>query len=139
MLRVGGVTPERLAGGLGLKDSDAIKTYRRELEAINEAQLDLEKIWHELECFRYIFSSPIDLIRKMKMMSGYLRRILDEYEENCDLLFTIEGSCLQHSKLSGLVASTKDSEFKEKFCDRYSEAAELISKDILRPIVGGGG
>ncbi len=139
MLRVGGVTPERLAVGLGVKDSAAIEAYRRELEAINEVQLDFEKIWHEVECFKETFSSAEYLIRKLKMMSGYLRRLLDEYDENCNLLFTAEGSSLQHTKLSGLVASTKDSEFREKFCDRYSEVTELISKDILRPMIGGGG
>jgi hypothetical protein len=71
-------------------------------------------------------------------MSSYLRQLLDEYEKNCTLIFEVEETCLLHAKISGLVASTKSSDFKVNFCDRYSEVVELINKDVLRPVVSGG-
>lgn len=132
MLRANGFTPEIIVPGIELGEGDIWKAYRCQLEAINEVQLDLEKLWHELDCFRFAFTRAQDVIRKIKLMSGYLRRLIDEYEVNC-AASTRKNVAFVHSEISEFVASTKDSSFKRRFCDVYTEAVNLISEDLLSP------
>jgi hypothetical protein len=132
IIRTAGITPETLSLGIKIGATPVMTAYRCQLEALNETQLDLEKLWHELDCFRGTFTRAPDLIRRIKLMSGYLRRLVDEYEANCSVSLREDGVFL-YSELGGLVASTKDSKFKNRFCDVYSEAVNLISEDLLSP------
>jgi hypothetical protein len=136
LLRVAGVTTEGLIS-YGQMNAEALTTYKCQLEEINEIQLDLEKLWQELECFRQAFSSSHAIILRVKVMSGYLRRLIDEYENNCTAFYQETNSQglpkPSFSQLEQLVHSTKGSKFREKFCDRYSEVVELIRRDLLKP------
>ncbi len=132
MMRAGGLTPEAIAFGIEVGEASTWTVYRCQLEVINEIQLDLEKLWYELDCFRFTFTRAQDLIRRIKLMSGYLRRLLDEYETNCSAP-TKQDVPFLYSELTELVASTKDSKFKRRFCDVYSEAVHLIREDLLSP------
>jgi hypothetical protein len=64
-------------------------------------------------------------------MSGFLRRLIDEYETNWCVLVKREEALQapQFKYLQHLVGSSTEGWFKEKFCDRYSEAVELIRLD----------
>jgi hypothetical protein len=104
------------------------------MEALNEVQLDLEKIWHEVDSHRSAFSDPDGVIRRVRVMSGFLRRILDEYESQWPRLSGQQGSISLPplKQLAHFVGPSTKGWFKDKFCDRYSEAVEILRRDILR-------
>src|ERR1044072_811934 len=85
LLRMAGFTEEVFVKPIR-KAPNLIEAYSCRMEVLNEVQLDLEKLWQEMDCFRCAFSSPDRLLKRVKIMSGYLRRLIDEYEENLPIL-----------------------------------------------------
>jgi hypothetical protein len=116
------------------KAPNLIEAYSCRMEVLNEVQLDLEKLWQEMDCFRCAFSSPDRLLKRVKIMSGYLRRLIDEYEENLPILKNSrdELSLSELKALRQFVGSTKEGKFRQQYCERYSEAVRLIREDSLR-------
>jgi hypothetical protein len=133
LLRMAGFT-EEIFGKPVPKSQQLIEAYSCRMEVLNEVQLDLEKLWQEMDCFRCAFSSPDGLIKRVKVMSGYLRRLIDEYEKNLPVLKNgnDELSLSNLEALRQFVGSTKEGKFREQYCERYSEAVRFIRQDTLR-------
>lgn len=132
-LRGSGITPE-LCRMPDQMSTGNIESYRCQMESINEVQLDLEKIWHEVNSFSGVFSEPDQILKRVKVMSLYFRKLVDEYECNYCYLIAERDSISPPSfkKLENLVSTTKEGEFKKRFCDRYSEVVGLILTDAIR-------
>lgn len=134
LLRVAGFT-EELFDKPRPMSKELLDAYSNQLELINEIQLDLEKLWQEMDCFRCAFSSSDPLLRRVKLMSGYLRGLVDEYEKHWASLTINHGEHLSTCSLKALqqfTGPTNKGLFKDKYCDRYSEAVKLIRQDLLR-------
>jgi hypothetical protein len=133
LLRVAGFTEEFFKDPITLT-KEHMDAYSNQLEVINEIQLDLEKLWQEVDCFSCAFSSPNALIKRVKVMSGYLRRLIDEYERNWTILqeTRTELPLSNLTALRQLTGPTNVGKFREQYCDRYSEAVRIIRQDLLR-------
>jgi hypothetical protein len=113
---------------------ECLEAYRSQMERLNELQLDLEKVWHEVECFSTAFQEAKAIINRIKIMSGFLRRLLTEYEEHWSSLRggSEESSERPLESLKHFVGPSTEGWFRSKFCDRYSEAVDLIRRDTLK-------
>ena len=132
-LRGAGITPEGCDCPANMSE-DCQTAYREQMEQINEVQLDLEKIWHEIDSFRHAFSEADNIIRRVQLMSGFLRKLVNEYEANWCLLGSPADAIKapKFKQLPHMVGPSTEGWFKEKFCDRYSEAVDFIRRDSLR-------
>jgi hypothetical protein len=133
ILRGAGFIPELCDGQRPVPEC-CLQPYRAQMEAVNEIQLDLEKIRQEIDSHRAAFSDPEGIIRRIQIMSGFLRKIVNEYEAQWPCLSGQQGSISLPplKQLAHFVGTSTKGWFKEKFCDRYSEAVEIIRKDTLR-------
>ena len=132
-LRAAGITPQHCDSTTPMVQS-AIEAYRCQSEQLNEVQLDLEKLWSEVDCYRCAFTHDEEIVRRIRVMSGFLRKVVDEYEENWRNLASrpSDGPPPQLQNLGHLVGTSTKGWFREKYCDRYSEAVDFIRRDDLR-------
>ena len=134
-LRASGITTQH-CDSMAAMEQLGIDAYRCQCELLNEVQLDLEKLWHEVDCFRCAFTHDKDIVNRIKIMSGFIRKVVDEYEANwCNLSSVCkeERTIPKLKMLAHLVGKSTEGWFREKFCDRYSEAIDFIRRDELRP------
>ncbi|HEX5717352.1 MAG TPA: hypothetical protein VF179_14425 [Thermoanaerobaculia bacterium] len=107
--------------------------YEEQMGSVNEIQLELEMLVHELNTFSDAFSTR-NLIRgSVHKMQKYLGTIITEYEKS--LRETEDSECIPLDKLvqlSDFVDVRKDSYFRRNFTGSFYSALSLIQKERLR-------
>jgi len=111
------------------------------MELLNETELKLETIRHEVEASPDIFTDFRELTSYLKGMEDYLRELIKLYEQK-HALFSGKGSTVELDKLSlfpestfslrDFVGEAEDSKFVKEFSDLYDKASEAITKSILK-------
>ena len=132
-LRAAGLTTMR-RDPLTELDEVHILTYREQMALLNEAQLDFEDLFLELENFPDAFSNSVEIEEVVKRINSYLREILREYENHWRRLGgTTSGRSSFESleRLRDFTGSFKEGDYRKKVVWGRRQAIGLMQSDLL--------
>jgi hypothetical protein len=107
-------------------------TYEERLGALNDTQLELEIIIHDLNAFSGAFTKRNELRKLVGKMENYLNTLISEYEHA--LRESGDGECIQLDRLprlSDFVHGRKDSLFRQNFTSCFHNALSMIQSERL--------
>lgn len=111
-------------------------TYEKHIQCINDVQLQLEILIHELEVFKKAFTVEANLREEVAALERYLRKVIREYED-----VSMKFSKSEHIPLARLERLVefllpskvnKNSEFRKEFIPHFRSAVELIRTESLK-------
>ncbi|MDJ0647424.1 MAG: hypothetical protein QNJ60_01850 [Xenococcaceae cyanobacterium MO_188.B19] len=131
-LRAAGLTTKFENSPDTLSDAQA-NAYKKEMQNLNHAQLELEALKIEAESLP-AFVSINQLKENLEDMEKYLRKILKEYEKTSPILDS--GIRIYWNRLKDLdefteTAKKKTKRFNTQFSDPYYCAIKLISQNLI--------
>jgi fumarate reductase subunit D len=110
-----------------------LSCYFLQMDALNGAQLDLERLSTQLGHFPDAFTGSAKLVNSINIMEKYLRSILDEYESNASTLKTTPEKVLfaRLTRLQDLTGPYEGSEFRSYFTKQHDDALGLVRGELL--------
>jgi len=131
-LRASGLTTKFDAPPLTMSQ-DQRDNYRKEMDVLNEAQLELERLNLEIGHFPDSFSGHQQLTLALGNMESYLRDILTEYEKFWPKLKKEAGDVrfAELPMLNDFTGRYSQSKFKGQFARSYDVALALIRQELL--------
>ena len=137
LLRAKGLDPPYI-GSIQPNTYVAFDVFDKQMQLINETELKLETIRHEVEASPDIFTNFKELTGYLKGMEDYLRELIKLYEQK-HATFSGKGSRVELDKLSlptislrDFVGEAEDSRFVKEFASLYDKASDAITKSILK-------
>jgi len=113
-----------------------IVDYDHYMEAVNDAQLELESLKGDVRTSSVAFSKSTEIAAWLKSMEGYLGSVVKEYEGGRHRVAT-EGAGVrfdQFEKLCDFLGKAESGNgFKEKVVDPFHFIQEAIRADLLHP------
>ncbi len=130
-----------LAWDDGLNEKAEIRgeTYNKYMQAINDVELELESLWHQLDAANTESSERVTLVNHVKAMKDYLRELLYQYEqlmpEFTNGVQTLSVSRFrdepQYGTLLDLLDPTEGTGFKRRFVQPFRGAARALRTSLL--------
>lgn len=140
LLRAKGLTPP-YTGEIQKDTVVRFDAYDEQMQLINEIELEIEAIRHEVESSPTTFSDSQSLARNLQQMEDYLRKLIKLYEQKHSA-FNGEPLKLQLAKinllpksdfeLSDFVGKAGGSKFVSEFAKSYYNSSKAIREDILK-------
>lgn len=97
-----------------------LSKYQEEMESLNDAQLEFERIREELETHREYFKGDYDTLQlEIKKIEDYLRELYKEYE----------GRDSDHT-VAEFIAPSRGNRIKETLFRAYGKAVETMRENI---------
>ncbi len=110
-----------------------VTTYGEQMDVLNEAQLELERLIVEVGNFPDAFSEHKQLTIAISSMESYIRSVLEEYEKRWPQLATVPGNVnvTVLEGLNDLAGPYSGSRFRTDFADRYDDAIGYMREELL--------
>jgi hypothetical protein len=108
--------------------------FHDHLQAINDAQLDLELVSKDVESSRNLFVDADQVIKRLDMMEEYLNGLIDEYEHSTAEPAADPVDCFSVAsfpRLSDLLGSYKTSDFRTQFVHTYYANLESVRQALF--------
>ncbi|HMG76298.1 MAG TPA: hypothetical protein VK582_22685 [Pyrinomonadaceae bacterium] len=130
-LRKGGLT-EKYGANVKTMNQDQVKTYKEEMDKLNDAELEINKIGLGIERFQSFFTRDVELKGRFKDLKEYLNALSTEYERYQPLL-TTNASNLDFSEFKELKDFTGSgpTKYLTTFSVSYANAVSFIREDLL--------
>ena len=110
--------------------------YDKYMEAINDAQLELESLKGDVMTSKPAFTDASSIASLLEAMEKYLGKLIKEYEANRHALVASKGSIpignLKRLK-DFLTPADEQNAFKLSVIDSYHEVQKRIRSDLLHP------
>ncbi|HEX3067051.1 MAG TPA: hypothetical protein VHX14_00640 [Thermoanaerobaculia bacterium] len=138
LLRAGALT---LPWDKELDDKTEIRSaaYNSHMQAINEVELELESLWHQLDATNTESAERVALVGHVKAMKDYLREILHQYEQMMPEFAGANGSlsaarfrdASPDGTLLDLLNPDENTGFKLRFVQHFREASRTLRASLL--------
>jgi len=114
--------------------------YDENMRAINETELELEALWHQLQALPASVTERETVNDGVESMKDYLRELLEQYEDTipnfslpADTMalqaFVVPGN--QKGNLPDYIGPTKDSLFRQAFIQAFRSSTQAIRTQML--------
>ncbi len=114
---------------------DTLDTYFKYMIILEEQQLNLERLWIEIDNLLDSFNENDPIKERLKKMDDYLRDIGEEFEENWLEVKSMNELDLTSPKFEKLISFTMPSKangsFGSNFVGHMKVASELIRQELL--------
>ena len=117
----------------------SLSVYDMCMDDINDSQLELESMRHEITTNKFTFSKPLLIAEKLKAMDEYLGELISEYEQHRPAFLNNDPPSLKMKELTELkkfLAQVKKENLKDfkKFSEPCNDVRKEIRRDINFPV-----
>jgi hypothetical protein len=146
LVRARGINPPYRGEAIDPLAEVAKRAYGRHMVALNDIEIELEGLWHEVSAVRHnVLGNDTELVSSLESMKDYLRGLLRQFEEQWNLFpatevmelstldqnYRSKGRCLGDFLGPTSLSRDQHSEFHQQFIKRFRVAAFIIRKRML--------
>ena len=117
----------------GSLSAERLAELDRRMEALSDAELELEKVKREVELHPHVFTHAVDLVRDLTQVTRYLRGVVKDWEKS---ELTVDDGVRHVATWTGLQgflrkAGTEGATFKECASDPMDAVVKALLSDLL--------